>query len=113
MTCFNGENREGLEFENDKITSDGPSNPDKSNADKVSSDEDVNAHFQGEHVHNDISDLLSSTTEDSDKTANTDESSNSVETSNADEITQSAGSTKIVLRTHFQGEPQKRLKKIH
>ena len=47
MTGFNGENHEGLEFENDKITSDGLSNPDISNADEASSDEDVNAHVQG------------------------------------------------------------------
>ena len=63
MTGLNGENHEGLEFENDKITSDGPSNSDISNADEASSDEDVNAHVQGEHMLNDvISDLLSSST---------------------------------------------------
>ena len=66
MTGFDGENHEGLEFENDKITSDGSSNPDKSNADEVSSYEDVNTHFQGEHVHNDVISDLSSSTKDSD-----------------------------------------------
>ena len=44
ITCLNGENHEGLEFENDKITSDGPSNSDISNVDEASFDEDVNAH---------------------------------------------------------------------
>ena len=39
-----------------------PQKPDKSNADEISTDEDVNAHFQGEHVYNDISDLLSNST---------------------------------------------------
>ena len=87
------ENHAGLEFENDQITADGSLKPDKSNADEISSDEDVNAHFQGEHVHNDISYLLSRITEDSDETSNNDQSSNLDETSNADEITQSAGST--------------------
>ena len=104
MTGFDGENHEGLEFENNQITVEGSSNPDKSNADEVSSDEDVNAHFQGEHVHNDvISDLLSSSTEDSDGTSNTDESSNTDGTSNADDITQSAGSTDNSVENTLSG----------
>ena len=67
ITGFDDENHENLEFENDQLTTDDPSNPAKSNADEINTDEDVNAHFQGDHVYNDISDLLSSSTEDSDK----------------------------------------------
>ena len=104
MTGFNGENHERLEFENDKITLDGSSNPNKSNADEVSPDDDINAHFQGEHMQNDvISDLLSSSTEDSDERAYTDESSNFVDTSNADEITQSAGSIENNVENTISG----------
>ena len=104
MTGFDGENHEGLEFENNQITAEGSSNPDKSNADEVSSDEDVNAYFQGEHVHNDvISDLLSSSTEDSDGTSNTDESSNTDGTSNVDDITQSARSTDNSVENTLSG----------
>ena len=104
MTGFNGENHEGMEFENDKITSDGPSNTDISNADEASSDEDVNAHVQREHMHNDVvSDLLSSSIEDSDETADTDESSNSVKTSSPDEVTQSAGSPENSVENTLSG----------
>ena len=90
---FDDDNLANLEFENDQITVDDPSEPDKSNTDEINTYEDVNAHFQGEHVQNDISHLLSSSTEDSDETENTDDSSNSDGTSNADEGLQSAEST--------------------
>ena len=104
VTCVNGENHESLEFENDKITLYGPSNPDISNANEASSDEDVNEHVQGEHMHNDvISDLLSSSTEDFDETADTDESSYSVETSSADEVTQFAGSPENNVENTLSG----------
>ena len=104
MTGFNGENHEGMEFKKEKITSHGPSNPDISNAYEESSDEDVNTHVQGEHMHSDvISDLLSSSTKDSDKIVDTDESSNYVETSSADEVTQSAGSTENRVENTLSG----------
>ena len=93
ITGFDDDNHANLEFENDQITADDSSEPEKSNTDEINTDDDVNAHFQGEHVQNDISDLLSSSTEDSDETENTDESSNSDGTSNADEGLQSAEST--------------------
>ena len=47
ITGFDDDNHANLEFENDQITTDDPSEPDKSNADGINSDEDINAHFQG------------------------------------------------------------------
>ena len=107
ITGFDDENHENLEFETDQTTTDDSSNPDKLNADETNPDENINAHFQGEHVHNDISDLSSSSIGDFD------ESSNTYETSNTDEVIQSAESTETMLRTYSQGEPQRRLKRIH
>ena len=103
ITGFDDDNHANLEFENDQISADDPSESDKSNTDGINSDEDVNAHFQGEHVQNDISELSSSSTEDSDETENTDESSNSDGTSNTDEGLQSAESTKINAENTISG----------
>ena len=55
-------------------------------------------------MHNDVvSDLLSSSIEDSDEIADTDESSNSVETSSADEVTQSTGSPENSVENTLSG----------
>ena len=111
ITGFDDYNQASMEFENERTTSEDPSetyklNTDKVNTDEVNADEDVIAHIQGEHVQNEFSELSSSSTEDSDETEITNESSNSDATSNTDGSLQTAESTENTISGGASEETQ-------
>ena len=106
ITGFDDDNQASLEFENERTTAEDPSETDKSNTDEVNADEDVIAHIHGEHVQNEISELSSSSTEDSDETEITNEPSNSDATSNTYGSLQTTESTENTISGGASEETQ-------